>query len=914
MAKNINRHSNDIIINRENIRLIYLDKTAPTSDFQSKLSEINPAIQFYTDKQLCQTTLKSIVLEDIFLILANISFVDILDAVHSLQSIVAVFVYDNNRQIDDLKSQYSKIIDLYTNEDELCCSIKEKLQYMERQMFIYHILDPQRPDFTRQSAFFLWHQMLIDVLKQIPQNEFRRDEFLNRCALYYQQNRLESDQIEAFRSNYTSQQPIEWLIKDCCLYKLLNRALNTEDIEFLSSFRLFILDLHTSIEKDYAKIDHQGSIILYRRQMMQRDEIDQLKQNIGCLISISGFLVTLRDKTKALASVQPQITSKEDVFLEIHIDTSKTSATCADVPSNGDEFILNINTSLKIESINHDPVENRWDMKLISSNDGSQYVADYLKLIQNEMNYSNSMIFFGHLLWNDLHRLTQAKTYFQTLLKTLRKDHADIPDIYIELANIYGQMGEHNLALNKSQFALNFRQKHQPNDQMQIAVLLDSIGTIYRHMNNLDRAIDFHGQALYTYETKCSKTKNLLQRANTIANLGFTYKEKNDLDSALNYFNLAYEMRHGDLPAGHPLLAESLYNLANIFYAKNDFNKALNYFQQALAVYPYEHLHQATIDRSIGWIYRDKQDWQTALNYFNRALEIRQHLLPNKNHVDMAVCYGDIGEIYEKMNEFDLALENYQRQFDMEEQCLPLNHPNLMVHFDLIVNLLKKKDQSRKALELCEEKLSTLKLILENDYEDHPRVARILVSIAAIYEDENPKQADQHYQHALSILENRKHEEILQTCLSPMTNFYWKCRMFDRALICQMKLLQLRRSTLSSNHNEIAYTLRGLARLYRAMDKPDDALHYFHQSLNILLANNGREHLDVKTIQQEIFDLKDMVHTTSAGASEEIAEKQPSDTQKRIPPSPKQPLLTVPSIERRTSTKSVTNSAFCVIL
>ncbi|UJR32336.1 hypothetical protein I4U23_019799 [Adineta vaga] len=925
MAKNINRHFNELTINRENIRLIYLDKTEPMLDLQMKFFEMNSATQFYTDIQVCINVLKSISNEEIFFIISNLSFVDILDITHSLRSILAIFIYDNHQQqIDtDFKIQYPKIIDIYANEDELCRSIEDKIDLIEKQIFIYHLFDSQRQYLTKESASFLWYQMLINILKQIPQNEFRREEILHKFSHYYRRNRDELDKIEIFRLNYTSEQAIQWLIKDSFLYKLLNHALRTQDIEFLSSFRLCIIDLHTSIEKEYANLHKQESIIIYRKQLIFKDEITKLKDNIGCFISIDGFLLASRDKIKALSIFQQSLTTKENVLLEIHIDSSSNVVTFVDISllnSSSDqlEILLNMNSLFKIESIEYDIINNHWHMKFITSLDGRQHVNEYLKMLQKELDYPNSMIYFGHLLWNDLNQIAQAKAYFQILSKSLPSDHMDIPDIYVELGNTYDQMGEYNLALNKYQYALNFRQKHLPNDYIHIACLLNHIGTVYKHMNNLDRAIDFYGQALYIYETKCSKIKHQLQRADTISNLALSYKDKNDFETALSYLTLAYDIRVDNLSKDHPILANSLNHLGSIYHDKNDLNQALNYFRQALTIqeiaYPYDHLHKAITFRYIGLIYRDKLEWQNALNSFNHTLQIRQNLLSNLNHIDIAICYGDIGDIYEKMNQLDLALENYQQQFDMEELCLPFNHPNLMIHFDLIINILKKVDQSNKAIELCEKKLSYLKTILGNDYENHPRVARILVSIATMYEDENPKQADQHYQHALTILESKKNEEILQTCLSPMTNFYWKCRMFDRALICQMKLLNLRRSTLSSNHNEIAYTLRGLARLYRAMNKPNDALHYFHQSLNILQANCGQEHTDVKNIQQEIFDLKDMVHTTSANANENHSDQQVSDRLKEVPTNLKAS-LSLPIMEKQISPgKSISKSTVCVLL
>ena len=926
MAKNINRRLFEIIPNRENIRLIYLDKSDPSVEIQSKLLEINPSAQFYTDIQLCINFIKSIFNEEIFLIISNILLTDILDSIYSLRSILAIFIYDNKQQIDELKINYPKIIDIYTNENDLIKSIEEKIQFIQKQIFVYSLFDPKQK-LTKESALFLWHQMLINILKQIPQNNSIRDEILHKCSDYYRTNRSELDKIELFRQNYTNQQAIQWYTDECFIYKLLNRALYTEDMEFLYSFRFFIIDLCFEIERKHENTKNQGYLIVYRGQIMSIQEIEKFKQNIGCLISTNGFLSTTHDKNISLSLLKQHFPSKENVLFEIHVDLSHNTIIFADISSFStmpceQEILFNINSLFKIDSIEYDSINHFWEIKLIASNDETQYIYEYLKCIQKEMNYHSSMIYFGHLLWNDLGQLKQAKFYFEILLKSLPNDHIDIPDIYVELGNIYGEMGDYNLALKNHQYALDMRQKQIPKDYILIASSLNDIGLVYKNMGNHDRAIDYYRQSLDIYETKCLKNKNYFHRANTIANLGLAYRDKSDFDTALTHFTLAYNIRRDSLPNDHPLLANSLNSIGNIYYDKNDFNQALTYYQQALSIgdttCSHDHLNKANILRNIGLIYRDKQDWQNALNNFNRTLEIHQRLLPSMNHPDIAICYGHIGHIYETMNNLDLALDNYHRQFQIEEQCLPYNHSNLTIHFDSIINILKKKDQSEKAVVLCQERLLTLKNILGNDYETSPCVARILVLIATMSEDENPKEADQHYQHALIILENKKNEEILQICLSPMTNFYWKCRMFDRALICQMKLLHLRRSTLSSDHEDIAYALQGLARLYRAMNKSTEALHYFNQSLNILLANYGSEHIDVKNIRKEIFDLKDTMQSVSASPNEDYNNRRLSSIHKQLITIPRDGTKSPSSIsnwdiENKPST-SVSKSAVCIII
>jgi tetratricopeptide (TPR) repeat protein len=928
-TKNINRRSIEIPSNIENIRLIYLDNSQVNQQIQLKLLEINPAVQFYTDIQLCIDFIKSIFNEKIFLIISNNLSLDLLESISLLQSILAIFIYDNNnninQEINNLKSQYPKIIDRYTNENDLLRSIEEKIQFIEKQTFVYSLFN-EKQNLTKESASFLWYQMLINILKQIPQNENVCNEMLNKYSDYYQTNRYELEKIELFHKNYTREQAIQWYINEYFLYKLLNYALCTKNIQLLYSFRFFIIDLCFEIEKQYEYIKNQGNLIVYRAQILSNKEIEKLKKHIGCLISTNGFLLTSRNKNLTLEFFQQNFSINENVLFEINIDLSIETIILADISSFSsmpwkNEILFYINSLFKIDSVEYDTINKIWNIKMTSSNDGTKRINKYLKLMQKEMDYHSPIIYFGHLLWNELGQINQAEIFFQILLKSLSNDHKDIPSIYIELGNINDEMEEYNLALKNYQYALDIREKQIPKDYIRIALLLNNIGVVYQHMGkgNIDRAIEYYRQSLDIYETKCSKDENRFHRANTIVNLGSAYRDKNDFDTALTYLTLAYNIRRDILPNDHPLLTNSLNSIGNIYNDKHDFNQALSYYQQALSIqeitYPDDHLNKANTIRNIGLVYRDKQDWTNALNYFKRTLQMRQRLLSNTNdhhHPDIAICYGDLGNIYEKMNNLDLALDYYQQQYEIEEACLPINHPNLIIHFDWIINILKKKDQIDKAIEFCQEKLSYLKTILENEYKNHPRTARILVLLASIYEDKNPKDADQYYQQALEILEHNKNEEISIKSLSTMTNFYWKCRMFDRALICQMKLLNLRRSTLLSNDNDIAYTLRGLARLYRAMNKTNQALEYFEQSLTILQTNFGSEHIDVKNIQKEIFDLKDIIKSLASSANEDYNYRRTSSIHKQLFIS--QTNLKSSEITINQPSISVSKSSTCIIL
>ncbi|CAF0998274.1 unnamed protein product [Rotaria sordida] len=697
----------------------------------------------------------------------------------------------------------------------------------------------------------------------MPHDDHTMHEMLDQCAKYYQNNQTELAKIEQFRTTYTRDQAISWYTDECFLYKLLNQALRTEDIQLLYSFQFFIIDLCAELERESDKIKTEGHLTVYRGQMMYKEEFYKLQHSVGGLISTNGFFSTSRDINISYGFLTKSNSTNERVLFEIQADPSIPGVICADISARGSmpwerEVLFSLNTVFQIVSVNSDPIHDAWKVQLVASDQGIEKMNDYIKWLQIEIDYSSPLVYFGRLLWNDLGQLTQAESYFKMLLNTLPIDHPDIASINLEFSHIYDEKGDYDLALQYSERALNIRQQQIPIVPNRLASCLNSMGVIYKHKGDLDRAIDYYQQSLTIYENEVSSGKHLHQ-ANTLINLGAVHKDKGDFDIALDYFTRAYEICRELLPADHPRLADALSNIGSIYHHREDFDQAFNFYQQALDIQektcPDDHLRKANTIRNIALIYCDKQDWNNAMSYFDRALTMHRRLLSDIPHPNIAVCYGDIGHIYEKLDNWDQALDYYQRQLKMEEQCLSIDHPHLALHFDWIVSMLKKKGNSDEARKLCQEKLTMLPDLLGNDYANHPRYAHTLVSLATVLEDSDFRTALEYYKQAFAVLERHPHLEANQVCLSAMVNFFWKNNMYDQALVYQLKLVDSQSATLSSNNKELAVSLRGLARLYRTMKNEQEATKYFNQSLEIFRAIYGPHHDRVKDISNELNQL-----------------------------------------------------------
>ncbi|CAF1177402.1 unnamed protein product [Rotaria sordida] len=667
------------------------------------------------------------------------------------------------------------------------------MNLVEKQTLAFSLFDQKQKigrDISKESASFLWQQMLTYVLKQMPQDQQSKQEMLEMCRHYYRHNKHELKNIDEFQSTYKSDKAIQWYTDECFLYKLLNKALRTEDIELLYIFRFFIIDLCAALEKERLLPKGETILTLYRGTQISNEELEKLKQNEGKIISTNGFLSTSRNIHVSLGFARQSLPAVDfqAVLFEIEADPSLNTVVFADIENKtrlkGEEEVLfSLNALFKIRSVDFDLTLDIWKVELTVTDEGSHKIQEYLTLAKHELDDYAPIIYFGRLLLYSSGYVDRADKYFQMLLKSLPFDHEDT-------AAVYNQIG-------------------------------------------------------------------------AVQDL------KDELDLALENYELAYEIRQIRLPPDHPHIAASLNNIGGIYKAKGDPGRAIDYYNKALNIqkknYPGDHVHKAMTMENIGRVYTDKNDFDTALLHLFRALDMYKRVLPAQ-HPDIARCLGNIGVVHEKKGNFDNALDYYHQQLEMDEQCLPIDHPDRSKHLDWIVDTYKKVGEIEKALNLCRKQLNIQKSSL---HETHPCIARTLINMADVLEDKDPNQALDHYASALCILEQSTppdHRAISQ-CLTSMACLYSNFDMLDNALQCQLKALDLNRQILPSNHASIANNLRNIGLFYQAMNKSSEALRYLDESLSIYRANYGQDHEYVKRGETDIVNINIKIKINSISTS-----------------------------------------------
>ncbi|CAF4183835.1 unnamed protein product, partial [Rotaria magnacalcarata] len=76
-----------------------------------------------------------------------------------------------------------------------------------------------------------------------------KNELINLCQKFYENNPKELSLVREFEQNYSSNQAVWWYTRDSFVYRLLNKALRVQNIDLLFLFRFFIRDIEVQLKQ-----------------------------------------------------------------------------------------------------------------------------------------------------------------------------------------------------------------------------------------------------------------------------------------------------------------------------------------------------------------------------------------------------------------------------------------------------------------------------------------------------------------------------------------------------------------------------------------------------------------------------------------------------------------------------------------
>ncbi|CAF0815539.1 unnamed protein product [Rotaria sp. Silwood1] len=834
--------------NKESITLIWFDPNIgsreDTEQTKQQLRLINDYVIFSTDLEQCITFIQSIDKEKIFLITSGSKASQVLPRIFSFPQIDSIFIFCVDKyRYEYLLNKHSKIIGIYISLNDLCKSIKEQIDLVSKQIQTFSFFDQHQKstkDLSRESAEFLWFQLFHYVITRLPRNQLAKQQMIQICKEYYRGNTKEMNSIYEFEQKYRSEDAICWYSKQSFLYKLINKALRTEDIDLLYKFRFFIGDLSENLQRQHKKIllSEEKILNIYRGAKLDKEEYIKLKENQGKLISTNGYLSTSRRKSLALSfAMKP---SKRidviPVLFHIHCDITHIDKNIifADIHEfsqypDEQEVLFDLNACFQIESI--DENESLQMIKMNLSNEGQKITKDFIKLTQKETEELSVSIVFGRLLCN-LGEYDKSQKYFQQLLN----DSNDEDRAWIEfnIGRALAFKGEWNEARKYYDCAYNRMMTSKPARIKDSAYVLNNIGGILDKQGKYNEALDYYQRALKIREK--FYPIGHADIATSLNNIGLVLSDQIRYDEALDYHQRALKIREKFYPSGHVDIATSLNNIGNILYNQGKYDEALEYYQRALNIdqefQPTGHADIAYSLNNIGLILSCQGKYDEALDYHQRALKIREKFYPT-GHADIATSLNNIGVILYNQGKYDEAFDYHQRALKIREKCYPSGHVDVATSLNNMGLIFYHEGKYDEALDYHQRALK----IQEKFYPSgHVDIATSLHNIGKILNRQGKyDEALNYYQRALKIRQKfypSGHVDMAAS-LHKIGKILCYQGKYDGALDYYQRALKMRKKLYPLGHVKIADNLNNIGVCYENQNKQKMALDYYRHALAI---------------------------------------------------------------------------------
>ncbi|OWY22783.1 CHAT domain-containing protein [Sphingobacteriales bacterium UPWRP_1] len=320
---------------------------------------------------------------------------------------------------------------------------------------------------------------------------------------------------------------------------------------------------------------------------------------------------------------------------------------------------------------------------------------------------------------------------------------------------------------------------------------IDPTDSLYETANRLqkqnlpDSAIALFQQAANGYKT----ARNWQQWFDCINKVREIYKSSRNFQASVQHMQQAAQIALSEIGATDTITARVLTRLGTAYDIWGKFDSAMIAYQQAVAIFEIHHVEDATVatlQKNIGNIYGRRMDYQQATDHLSEALRIRLQL----NDVEVAArIYNDLGIVYQNWNDFDKALEQFNRA----------------------LALLKPDDGFR---------------------------AVVFTNIAASYQGQQQfGKAGSYLQQALQLFIHQygnTHEYVSAAYLS-MAQVQQQQGNFDQAIAGYRQSLNIAKQLYGDKHRDITRIYAGIAGAYADISQPAQALQYYQNALTALL-------------------------------------------------------------------------------
>ncbi|CAF1370550.1 unnamed protein product [Didymodactylos carnosus] len=640
--------STNVEENLEDLTIVWLDANIilytsnDSVDTIAQLQKIANFVKVFLDADECLDYVRSLENEKILLVTSGALGKIITPLIYELPQIANIYVFcgkkDNHQQ---WASHFKKIRGVYDDKAALIAIIGADARIFIKNLVPMSIFtdgnESSIRDLDKDSAAFMWHKLLLDIILRMPSTDNDKTNMLELCRTYYRNKEVELKFIDEFDRSFTPEHAVYWYTRDAFVYRIINKSLRGGDIEVIFAMRFFIKALHEQLRYEYmrtstyAYIDilHERINKVYRGQLMGVNEIQK-----------RGADVCRRLQRRPVGAV------------------------------------------FRINSVEF--FDECYNVHLTLTSDEIPRVKALVAHLNGESDDESPILTMGNYL-AEMGELGKADNFYRLLLRDLPQDHKDIAPIYNNIGWLHYERGRYIYSLKNYEKALNIlKTSSNPNNEV-LSSILNNMGMVYYEKGDYNEATNKYEQSL---ELKLSTVpQNFSSIAKTYNNIGLVYLKRKSRAMALKNFNDALDIQTRHLPPNHHDFALTLNNIGCVHLSKEENEAALKKFKDALEIQkvslPADHVDFATTYNNLGLVYDKLGDLSLSLENYRLSLNFRLKRL-SPNHPDLGVAYNNIGLIYKKMNDYQRALEFCEKAYEIAKASSVTSQSNMNIYLSNI--------------------------------------------------------------------------------------------------------------------------------------------------------------------------------------------------------------------------------------
>jgi tetratricopeptide (TPR) repeat protein len=788
--------------------VIWLDANAEKKPkkFERTKTRIRRIVNYlkpFNDVDECIAYITDMKDEKIFFIVSGKYGKKILPVIHDLPNIESIYIFCLDKDKHAVWSEeFNKVRGIFVERESLLVQLtKDISDYVDRTP-ITVIQGSTTQDLKNEQGKSMWFHILLYVLLRLPDSPTAKTDMINECLNQYRDNKVEQRKIEEFRNQYKCEDAIRWYTRDSFVYRLINKALRTENIDRIFLYRFFIIDLYKQLKRLHdEQFAGKQTLTLYRGQNMHAAEFEKIQNNINGCISVNTFLSTTSSSIVAndfsgnLAVHADSIL--RSVIFQINVDSTinknKPFARISEVSVNSGEheYLFTMGTVFKILSVEEFTAE-IWYVTLEMVSEEHEPLKNLFDDYKASLGEESSLLLLGELLSKELDDYKRARHYYELLIRELPEDDINVGYAYSSIAVMLTGEGNYEEALSLFKKAKKIYSKALTEEtQYYLAEFYIGLAGLRQRQNNYKAALKLQKKALKIRKTLYAEDN--IAVANTYKALASSYHELDKFSIAVKYYKKSDEINQQQLPENHPIIGSTLRSLGDVYNDQGNYNEARKYYEKALHILlesmPTDGVCIAECYLSLGRLCLQLDENQTALENFKKGLAILLKSRP-ENDTNLVQVYTHIGSTYKKLKYPNTALKYYKKALTIiGEQSKPYLNDLLETYCHLLY-LYFEQDKYSQTLKYCR-KILQLRKFCENksmnffaqayDMLGHVYCIqkkgklglmyckRALKIRKSIYPNNHPSIADSYHNMAFASAELKKHNLRLNYALKALT-------------------------------------------------------------------------------------------------------------------------------------------------